>query len=141
MKKIFVLLMAFTIFTAISASAQTSLYGTNGYTRDTVTNTGAKVLFTRVIGNPTTVTIQVDITKTSGTLGGTLIPVASNDGVTYYDISNLTTETRDTAYTVTNTASQGYAYKCKAGYRYYGVKWTGTGTMAGSFTGSLNAFR
>jgi hypothetical protein len=141
MKKIIVLLMAFSIFTAISASAQTSLYGTNGYVRDTVTNTGAKVLFTRVSGGLSYVTIQVDITKISGTLGGTLIPVASNDGVTYYDISNLTTENRDTAYTVTNTASQGYIYKCKPGFKYYGVKWTGTGTMSGSLVASEYGYK
>lgn len=133
--------MAFSIFTAISASAQTSLYGTNGYVRDTVTNTGAKVLFTRVTGGQAYISIQVDITKISGTLGGTLTIVASNDGVTYYDIGNLTTENRDTAYTVTNTASQGYIYRCKPGFKYYGVRWTGTGTMSGSFVASQYGYK
>src|SRR5579885_2746602 len=141
MKKIMFLLASVLCVAVTNVSAQTSLISTgNSLTRDTVTNTGVKTLTARVVGNPTYVTIQVDVTKISGTLGGTLIPVASNDGVTFYDISNLTTETRDTAYTVTNTTSQGYAYRLKPGFRYYGVRWTGTGTMSGSFVGSLNAY-
>jgi hypothetical protein len=141
MKKILFLSMIAVCLSVINVSAQTSLYGTNGYVRDTVTNTGAKVLFTRVTGGQAYISIQVDITKISGTLGGTLTIVASNDGVTYYDIGNLTTENRDTAYTVTNTASQGYIYRCKPGFKYYGVRWTGTGTMSGSFVASQYGYK
>ena len=81
--------------------------------------------------------MTVNITKISGTLGGTLIPVASNDGVNFYDITGFTTQ--DAAFTVTDVVSQGKAYQCKLGYQYYGVRWTGTGTMSGSFTATLIA--
>lgn len=116
-------------------TAQTSLLGANGYARDTVTNTGTKTLVGRPNAYTTAITIQVDITKISGTLAGTLTPIVSNDGTTYYSVSSRTT--RDTAYTVPN-ASGGYTYTMPLGYRYYGVQWVGTGTMVGSFTAKLN---
>lgn len=117
------------------AQAQTSLLGANGLTRDTVTNTATKILANRPPVYTMAITIQVDITKISGTLGGTLTPVVSNDGTTYYSVSSTTS--RDTAYTVPD-ASGGYAYNMPLGWRYYGVRWTGSGTMAGSFTAKLN---
>lgn len=117
----------------VSASAQTSLYGTNGYTRDTVTNTGNKVLYTLtrpIYKSTSTITVTVTVTKTSGTIAGTIIPVGSNDGTNYYALTG--------SFTPTDVASQGCAFACTNGYRYYGVKWTGTGTMAGSFVATLN---
>lgn len=118
------------------AEAQTiSLISTsNGLARDTVTNTGVKRLTTVLKGYRATIGIQVDITKTSGTLGGTLIPVASNDGVTWYAAGSGTL-------TVTDVASQGILFAPPLGYAYYGVQWTGTGTMAGSFVAKLVARR
>lgn len=125
------------VFIAASppTQAQTSLIGANGLTKDTVTNTATKMLAGRPGAYSTSISIQVDITKISGTLAGTLTPIVSNDGVSYYSVSSRIT--RDTAYTVPN-ASGGYAYSMPLGWRYYGVQWAGTGTMSGSFTAKLS---
>lgn len=104
----------------------------NSLARDTVTNTAAKNLVTILKGYKATVGIQVDVTKISGTLAGTLIPVCSNDGVNYYAAGAGT-------FTVTDVASQGVLFAPPLGYVYYGVRWTGTGTMSGSFVAKLVA--
>ena len=121
---------------AVKSKAQIALVSpTYGNTKDTVTNTASKVLWKQVNGYKETVTIAVNVTSISGTLGGTIVPIASNDGTNFYDISTVSKDT----FTVTNTATQGKAYYLQRGYKYYGVKWTGTGTMSGSFTGTLLA--
>ena len=129
------MLIAAFIAASPPAQAQTSLVGANGLTKDTVTNTATKMLAGRPGAYVTSVTIQVDLTKISGTLGGTLTPIVSNDGVSYYSVASRVT--RDTAYNVPD-ASGGYAYNLPLGWRYYGVKWAGTGTMSGSFTAKLS---
>lgn len=142
MKKLFnlLLLVALTLCVVAPAGAQTTLISTNnGLSVDTVTNTGVRILSAKVVGYRSTVTITANLTKISGTLGGTLVPVVSNDGVKYYEAPSYTAS--DTAFTVTNVAAQGKAYQCKLGYQYYGVQWTGTGTMSGSITASLIARR
>jgi uncharacterized membrane protein YfcA len=138
MKKLFLfMVLAVALSTvAVKSKAQIALVSpTYGNTNDTVTNTASKVLWKQVNGYKETVTIAVNVTSISGTLGGTIVPIASNDGTNFYDIS---TATKDT-FTVANTTSQGKAYYLQRGYKYYGVKWTGTGTMSGSFTGTLLA--
>lgn len=121
---------------AVKSKAQIALVSpTYDNTKDTVTNTASKVLWKQVNGYKETVTIAVNVTSISGTLGGTIVPIASNDGTNFYDISTVSKDT----FTVTNTATQGKAYYLQRGYKYYGVKWTGTGTMSGSFTGTLLA--
>jgi len=136
MKKLLFLLMAgLTIFVLpLTVEAQVvSLVSTNNsLTLDTVTNAGVRVLSKVVPGNKATITIQVNVTKISGTLGGTIIPVASNDGVKWYAAGSGT-------FTVTDVASQGVNFSPPLGFAYYGVQWTGTGTMAGSFNASLLA--
>jgi hypothetical protein len=121
---------------AVHSQAQSTLISpVYGNSLDTVTNTGVKVLWLQLQGYRETVTATINITKISGTLGGTLIPIASNDGVNFYQTAAITTA--DTAYTVTNVAAQGKNYNFPRGYAYYGVQWTGTGTMSGSFNGKL----
>lgn len=140
MKKYLIIgsLLAFACMAFAPARSQaqvTSLVSTNnGLTKDTVTNTGVRRLTTKVVGYRATIGIQVDVTKISGTLGGTLIPVASNDGVTWYAAGSGTM-------TITDVASQGILFTPPLGYQYYGVQWTGTGTMAGSFVAKLLARR
>jgi hypothetical protein len=104
----------------------------NSLSKDTVTNTAVKKLVTVLKGYKATIGIQVDVTKISGTLGGALIPVASNDGVTYYPAGSST-------FTVTDVASQGVLFNPPQGFAYYGVQWTGTGTMSGSIQAKLVA--
>lgn len=137
MKKLVILtlLAAVALIIPSVTNAQTlSLVSTNNsLTIDTTTNAGVRVLAKVVPGNKATVTIQVDVTKISGTLGGTIIPVASNDGVKWY--ANGTA-----SFTVTDVASQGVNFASfPLGWAYYGVQWTGTGTMSGSFKATLLA--
>jgi hypothetical protein len=137
MKKILFLIMLATVFIAAlpqKTEAQTSLISAgNSLARDTVTNTAAKSWLGQFAGYHSTVTIQVDITKISGTLAGSLTVVASNDGVTYQAIGS--------AFTVTDVASQSTNFSPTLGFRYYGVKWTGTGTMSGSLVAKLYTTR
>lgn len=134
------MLMAIGSLMAPSVKSQVALVSpVYGNTIDTVTNTGTKVLWKKVTGYKETITITVNLTNISGTLGGTLTPIVSNDGVNFYSATGYTSS--DTSYTVTNTANQGKAFTCKKGFQYYGVQWTGTGTMSGSFTGILLARR
>lgn len=138
--KIFKSIMLVAVFLAAAVfsptakiHAQTILISTgNSLPRDTVTNTGVKKLVAAVKGYSATIGIQVDVTKISGTLGGTLIPVASIDGVTYYPAGAGTM-------TITDVASQGILFAPPLGYSYYGVQWTGTGTMSGSIVAKLVA--
>lgn len=125
---------ALTVFIPENSQAQSiSLISTsNSLARDTVTNTAAKNLVTILKGYKATIGIQVDVTKISGTLGGTIIPVASNDGVTYYAAGAGT-------FSVTDVTSQGILFAPPQGYAYYGVRWTGTGTMSGSIVAKLVA--
>lgn len=140
MKK-FVLILAIALaamFAPIHEQAQTTMISTgNSLSNDTVTNTASKILAVKFTGFRETITATINITKISGTLAGTLVPVGSNDGTNFYDISQASLDT----FTVANSASQGKAYSFRRGFQWYGVKWTGSGTMSGSFTGSAIARR
>jgi hypothetical protein len=135
MKKfLFLFTVAISLMVALPSKieAQTSLISTgNSLTRDSVTNGAAKTLISPVIsGYRATVAISVDVTKISGTLGGSLTAVVSNDGTNFYAVGS--------AFTVTDVASQGTTFTPATGFRYYGVRWTGTGTMSGSFVSKIN---
>lgn len=136
-KSVFISFLAVAAFMlpAIQSSAQVSLLSATGYTLDTVTNTSVKIMAKQVKGYQETVTVQVNLIKISGTMGGTMVPVASNDGVKYYDISQKSSDT----VTVANVATAGKNYSLVRGYLYYGVQWTGTGTMSASIGGTLVA--
>lgn len=136
-KLIMFMVLAVTLLTAtVKTKAQIALVSpVYGNTIDTVTNAASKVIWKQVNGYKETVTVTVNVKSISGTLGGTVVPIASNDGTNFYDISQATSDT----FTVANTSTQGKAYSLRRGFKYYGVKWTGTGTMSGSFTGTLLA--
>jgi hypothetical protein len=138
MKKILFFLMVGIILSNTTQAQLVSLKSlSNGTSLDTVSNTGSKILYAKVIGYKESITATVTITSISGTLGGSLIPVVSNDGINFYNGTANTLS--DSAFTVTNTATQGKAFTFKRGFQYYGVQWTGTGTMSGSFLGWLLA--
>lgn len=120
---------------AFIGSAQTSLLSqTSGNTLDTVTNTGVRIMGLNTVGYKETVTATVVITYISGTQGGTMVPVASDDGVSWGDISQVT---KDTVTVPNSNFVKNYSFQ--KGYKWYGVKWTGTGTMSGSISGKLVA--
>jgi len=147
MKKLIILL--FVGLVAFSANAQ--LTATTGYTNSikmkttltssvdsvVVTNTGTGDLlinFTSKSAN----TIQALITKTSGTLGGTMTLYGSNDLVNWTALTDATSTPTITTYTVTDAGTYAApqaklwylgAHKMKA----YKITWAGTGTMVGRF--------
>lgn len=139
LKTSFLLSMAVTIalvLPSVETQAQVSLTSpTYGNTKDTVTNTGVKTLYKQVTGFRETIVVVASLTKITGTLGGKLVPIASLDGTTFLDISAVAKDTL----TVADAASQSKGYVMPRGYQYYGVQWTGTGSMSGSFTGKLLA--
>jgi hypothetical protein len=102
---LFLMVSLFSINVNAQASVMQSMYNaTNTYTlarlqaatavRDTVTNAGVGALYSKRIAGPGTVTIQVNQTKVSGTVAGTLTLYGSLDGVYY---SALNTEETQTA--------------------------------------------
>lgn len=96
----------------------------SGATSVTVTDTGTGALFTEPIkGTNELVAVQVNITKTSGTLAGSVVLQGSLDGTNFVNIGS--------AFTVTNVASQStffFVPKASNGYTYFKVLDTGSGT-------------
>lgn len=136
MKKILSIcvLVAFVLASAFTTQAQNSLISVgNSLAKDTVTNTAAKQWVKKLPGFNETITLQVVVTKISGTLGGTIIPVVSNDGVTW---STSSVVSGSTSFTVTDVTSQNVVFYPSRGFLYYGFQWTGTGTMSGSAAGN-----
>lgn len=120
---------------AFAGSAQSSLLSTtSGGALDTVTNTGVRIMGINTIGYKATITATVVLTKISGTNGGTMVPVGSDDGVNWHDISQIT---KDTVTVPNGNLIKGYSFQ--PGWKWYGVQWTGTGTMSGSISGKLVA--
>lgn len=129
-KHFFVLLLSLVCVTSmVHAQTYDLISQSNSKALDTVTNTGTKVLFTAVVGKPTTIRIDYTCTKISGTVGGTVTPVVSNDKIKWYRAACIADSNHVTP---TDIASQGAALYPYTGFLYYGVQWTGAGTMAAS---------
>lgn len=98
----------------------------SGAVRDTVTNAATKYLYTAFVkGTPKYVEATFNITKLSGTLGGTLTFQGSHDGLVW--------DTVGSAHTVTDASqvkSFGVAENAN-GKRFFRGRWAGTGTMSG----------
>jgi hypothetical protein len=164
MKKLIAILALGFCMTATTAEAQQRRVaydlkgGAYGNSVDTVDNTEAITKYLKVEGAYENLSIQVVITKISGTVGGTVIPVASNDGTNWVDISrasiaattlrpaykdtltpaNQTTNTK--IYTFSNAATiESGQTNILQPYLYYGIKYTGTGTMSAKFRAYLVA--
>lgn len=136
MKKLIFILLAGLV--AFSASAQVADFyqplGTN-LTIDTVTNTGTSYVTTRKMAdlNVTYTTIQVNVTKISGTVGGTISLQGSLDGTNFKALNTAETQTALATVTATD-ATNVYHWRLNGSpFLYYRVSWTGTGTMAASF--------
>lgn len=148
MKKILILVFA---LIASIASVDAQSYGQGALTfynplntagvypeSDTVTNAATNYITTRTAstnaGPGIQTTVVVNITKISGTVGGTITLQGSLDGTTY---TALTTQETATAL-ATLTAADATATRTWRiignPYRYYRVSWTGTGTMSASFS-------
>jgi len=102
-----------------------------------VTNTGSGSLYTS-FSTKEAKSIQVLITKTSGTLGGTMTLYGSNDGVNWTALTDATSTPTITTHTVTDTGTysapqQKLWYLGFHQFKAYQIGWAGTGTMVGRF--------
>lgn len=137
MKKLVLLLLL--ALSVIAVQAQTirrlPLSTTNHTNLDTVTNTGVRSQGVQVV-NFDNLSIQANLTKISGTVGGNVILLASQDSVNFEQIPSL----RSTGVIgldtlkATNVTSQSHSFIIPKNYwNYYLLQYTGTGTMACKF--------
>jgi hypothetical protein len=136
MKKLLLSLAILTI--VVCASAQENLKSVYNLNSDTVTNTGTVYLTSpRLAGAKETTTIQVNVTKISGTVGGTISLMGSLDGTNFKALNTAETQTALATVTATD-ASNVYHWRLNGNpFLYYRVSWTGTGTMSASFTAKV----
>lgn len=98
-------------------------------TRDTVTNAGSGALLSKRIAGPGAITIQVNVTKVSGTVGGTITLQGSLDGTNYKALNTEETQTALATITATDATNVYHWRLSKSPFIYYRVSWAGTGTM------------
>lgn len=96
---------------------------------DTVTNAGSETATLKVVAPYKVVSIQAVVTKLSGTVAGTVILQASNDGVNYISVGS---DTLSNANVTTNTHFWTVE---PSKYLYYRLKATGSGTMSAILKG------
>jgi hypothetical protein len=142
MKKLFLISIALIAivtasFTESKAQSKTML-SVYSLSSDTVTNTGTVYLTARgAQQNTSYTTVQVVVTKISGIVGGTISLQGSVDGTSYKALNTAETQTALATITATDT-SNVYHWRLNGNpFQYYRVSWTGTGTMAASFTAQL----
>lgn len=131
MKKLFFAL-AFMLSVAAAQAQSYTLLSVWGATTDSVTNTETTVLSKQIPGKGT-VTVQLNITRISGTAAGTAILQGSLDGTNYvtlhYATGGATTGVQNDSFTLTNVASQSVSWVINpSAYTYYRVSVTGSGT-------------
>jgi hypothetical protein len=91
---------------------------------DTVNNTGVATKTIGISGGYSGISIQANVQKLSGTVGGTIGIYASNDGTNYVQIVSDVTVTN-------TTGTKGYYFTVSTPLpRYVRVIHTGTGTMS-----------
>lgn len=129
--------------------------GTYSLTIDTVDNTESITKYIKVTGSHRSASLQVVVTKISGTVAGTIRLVGSNDGINFVDISSPSiaisalrpayTDTLTCTNVTTNTkiwdiplnGIKGTTVQEFPPYLYYGVTYLGSGTMSAKFRGYL----
>jgi hypothetical protein len=142
MKKINLFLIAGLVaLLAFSAEAQTvpffnplSTAGVFPQT-DTVTNTATNFITTRRINQEraTQTVVQVNVTKISGTVGGTISLLGSTDGVNFYALRTIETVTALPTHTAADATASYHWRLTGAPFPFFRVSYTGTGTMSASF--------
>jgi hypothetical protein len=139
------ILIAFAVAALIVAphietkAQEVTLYSPYSLSSDTVTNGGTAYLSARARQiNCSYTAFQVDCTEISGTTGGTITIQGSIDGTDFKAIPTAGTQTSITTATALDVASQTFIWYIQGNpYPYYRVSWTGTGTMAASFTAQM----
>jgi hypothetical protein len=103
-----------------------------------VTNTGTSFIYARVSGPAQTTTIQFVAHKVAGTIAGTVTLMGSVDGVHFKACTVAEASTAIPTFTATDVATQSYIWRLNyCPYPYYGISWTGTGTMTAYFRGRV----
>lgn len=123
----------------VAANAQvynmTSIYSQNS---DTVVNTASEVLTKQINGVYSEVTVQVVVTKISGTVAGTVVLQGSIDGTNYVTLNHLAQPAANDTVTNTNVASQSWIWAIGTSkYIYYRVLATGSGTMSATISAKI----
>lgn len=125
-----------------ATNSEQSLKSVYSLNSDTVTNTATVTLTTAVkvsSFNSLTqqTTVQVNVTKISGTVGGTISLLGSLDGTNYKALNTIETQTALATITATDATNVYHWRLTGSPFLYYRVSWTGTGTMSASFTAKL----
>lgn len=109
-------------------------------TSDTCTNSATTYVGLPVLNWYQTVSIQVVVTKISGTVAGTVTVQGSVDGTNYVTVSSSfsTAQTLSPSNQATNTKLFTIT---GSPYKYYRLSYTGTGTMSATIKGYLLANR
>lgn len=97
--------------------------------RDTITDAGTASLTTKPVSGPGIVTIQVNVTKVSGTVAGTITLLGSIDGLTFKAIPTRETQTSVTTITAANASGTYLIRLPDSPCRYYQISWSGGTTM------------
>lgn len=140
MKRIITLFFALTLGVSVFAQDVT-MRNASASSTETITNGGTGILTGTVRGHKNTITVQVTITKTSGTVAGTLTLQGSLDNVSYKAaLLPNGVSTAVNTYTATDVASQTFIWQLdKNAYNYWRISYTGSGTMVATMTGVLLA--
>lgn len=116
---------------------------------DTVTNAGTKTLTSAKTTLPyKTISVDVTVTKLSGTIAGTITLQGSVNGVNYVTVPTAFIETPSgqapystggaATFTATNVTTQTKIWSIIGHpYVYYRVSYTGSGTMSGTIKGDI----
>jgi hypothetical protein len=138
MKKIFIMLALVAV--AAAASAQVSMKSVYNSASDTikVTNGETGVLQIRNGGAANSTSIVVVVTKTSGTVAGTITLQVSLDGTTWKAMNTPSTATALATFTATDVATNSFHWWFLGNpFPYYRVSWTGTGTMVATASAKI----
>ncbi len=138
MKKLIILL--FVGLVAFSANAQVySLLSPYSIASDTAVNTTPTFLSSGVISPApaVTTTIEVAVTKISGTVAGTITLQGSMNGTSWKALNTPNTVTALATHTATDASATYHWIITGSPFPYYRVSWTGSGTMSASFTAKL----
>lgn len=145
---IFILIAIATLGVAQSTGTKQDLFNaTNTYSlanlqaataiKDTVTNNGTGALYSKIQNGDGYVTIQVTVTKVSGTVAGTMVLYGSLDGVLYDSIRTEETQTALATASLAN-ATGTYIWRLKKSpYLYYQVGTSGGTTCVYYLTGKI----
>jgi hypothetical protein len=122
----------------IDSQAQQDMKDGSGLATVTVTNTGtAFVTSPASLKSASKTTIVVVVTKTSGTVAGTITVQGSLDGTNFVALNTEETQTALATKTAAD-ASAVYSWRLVGNpYVYYRVTWTGAGTMVATMSAKV----